>query len=61
MFAIETKSSGEPAKQLSANTSQTPELRKDDPVRSAVFYLGDITMEINGTLYVSWKDWGSFS
>lgn len=60
-FAIEIKSSSEPAKKLSANTKKYLELRKDDPVRSAVFYLGDHTMEINGTLYVSWKDWGSFS
>lgn len=60
-FAIEIKSSSEPEKKLSANTRKYLELRRDEPIRSAVFYLGDITMEINGTLYVSWKDWGSFA
>jgi len=59
-FAIEIKSSSEPEKKMSANTRKYLELRKDEAVKSAVFYLGDITMKINGTVYVSWKDWGTF-
>lgn len=58
-FAIEIKSSSEPEKKMSANTRKYLEMRKNDSVRSAVFYLGDVTMNIHDTLYVSWKDWGS--
>lgn len=60
-FAIEVKSSNAAEKKLSANTRKYLELRSDDQVRSAVFYLGDVTMNVNGTLYVAWKDWGSFA
>jgi len=59
-FAIEIKSSIEAEKKMSANTRKYLELRKDESVRSAVFYLGDVTMTIQGTRYISWKDWGSF-
>ncbi len=45
---------------LSANTRKYLELRGDDNARNAVFYLGDIYMTINGTSYVSWKDWGNY-
>ena len=60
-FAIEIKSSNAPEKKLSANTRKYLELRNNDEIRSAVFYLGDMTMTINGTSYISWKDWGSFA
>ena len=59
-FAIEIKSANAPEAKLSANTKKYLELRKDDNARNAVFYLGDISMTINGTSYVSWKDWGNF-
>ncbi len=59
-FAIEIKSSNAPEAKLSANTKKYLELRGDDSVRNAVFYLGDISMTINGTSYVAWKDWGDF-
>ncbi|MBQ7437903.1 MAG: ATP-binding protein [Oscillospiraceae bacterium] len=59
-FAIEIKSSNAPEAKLSANTRKYLELRGDDNARNAVFYLGDISMTINGTSYVSWKDWGNF-
>ena len=59
-FAIEIKSSNAPEAKLSANTKKYLELRKDSDARNAVFYLGDISMNINGTSYVSWKDWGEF-
>ena len=59
-FAIEIKSSNAPEAKLSANTRKYLDLRGDGNARNAVFYLGDISMTINGTSYVSWKDWGSF-
>jgi predicted AAA+ superfamily ATPase len=59
-FAIEIKSSNAPEAKLSANTRKYLEIRKDDNARNAVFYLGDVSMTINGTSYVSWKDWSDF-
>ena len=59
-FAIEIKSANAPETKLSANTKKYLELRGDGNSRNAVFYLGDISMNINGTSYVSWKDWGEF-
>ena len=59
-FAIEIKSANAPEAKLSANTKKYLELRKDDNARNAVFYLGDVSMTINGTSYVAWKDWGDF-
>ena len=59
-FAIEIKSANAPESKLSANTRKYLKLRKDDNVSNAVFYLGDISMTVNDTAYVSWKDWGSF-
>lgn len=59
-FAIEIKSSNAPEAKLSANTKKYLELRCDENARNAVFYLGDISMTINGTAYISWKEWSSF-
>ena len=59
-FAIEIKSSNAPEAKLSANTRKYLELRGDENARNAVFYLGDVSMTINGTSYVSWKEWSSF-
>ena len=59
-FAIEIKSANAPESKLSSNTRKYLELRKDDNAKNAVFYLGDISMTINNTAYVSWKDWGTF-
>ena len=59
-FAIEIKSSGAPEKKLASNTRKYLELRDDPDAKNAVFYLGDISMNINGTPYVSWKDWGEY-
>ena len=59
-FAIEIKSSNAPEAKLSANTKKYLTLRGDADARNAVFYLGDISITINGTSYVSWKDWGEF-
>ena len=57
-FAIEIKSANAPEHKLAANTKKYLEIRQDPNARNAVFYLGDISMNINGTSYVSWKDWG---
>ena len=59
-FAIEIKSANAPEAKLSANTKKYLELRKDDNARNAVFYLGNVSMTINGTSYVAWKDWEDF-
>lgn len=59
-FAIEIKSSNAPEAKLSANTRKYLELRGDENAKNAVFYLGDISMTINGTAYISWKEWSSF-
>lgn len=58
-FAIEIKSNNAPESKLAANTKKYLELRQDKNARNAVFYLGDISMNINGTSYISWKDWGN--
>ena len=57
-FAIEIKSTNAPEHKLAANTKKYLEMRQDANARNAVFYLGDISMNINGMSYVSWKDWG---
>ena len=44
----------------SANTKKYLASRNDPGARNAVFYLGDISMSINGTSYVGWKDWGEY-
>lgn len=59
-FAIEIKSANAPESKLSANTRKYLELRNDENAKNAVFYLGDLNMTINGTEYVSWKNWSTF-
>ncbi len=59
-FAIEIKSTNAPESKLSANTRKYLELRQDENAENAVFYLGSESMTINGSAYVSWKDWGTF-
>lgn len=59
-LAIEIKSVNAPESKLSANTRKYLELRGDENAQNAVFYLGDLSMKINNTSYVSWKDWGRF-
>ena len=60
-FAIEIKSTIEAAQNLSKNTRDYLALRGNDGCRGAVFYLGDLTLSINGIDYVSWKDWGNYA
>ena len=59
-FAIEIKSTIEAEQKLSKNTRDYLALRGEDGSRGAVFYLGDLTCNINGIDYVSWKDWGTY-
>lgn len=56
-FAIEIKSSIAPEAKLSANTKKYLELLDDETARNVVFYLSDMSMNIDGTTYVSWRDW----
>ena len=56
-FAIEIKSNSDTEAKLSANTKKYLALRQDEDARNAVLYLGDTTMNINGTIYIGWQDW----
>ncbi len=56
-FAIEVKSNSNTEKKLSSNVRKYLDLRSDD-AKGKVYYLGDLTCELNGVQYVSWKDWG---
>jgi len=56
-FAIEVKSKSDVEKKLSSNVKKYVELRSDS-VQGSVFYLGDISCEINGIKYISWTEWG---
>ena len=60
-FAIEIKSTIEAEQNLSKNTRDYLALRGNDGSQGAVFYLGDLSLTINGIDYVSWKDWGKYS
>lgn len=59
-FAIEIKSANTPESKLSANTKKYLALRKDSSAKSAVFYMGTERLDIGGTSYVPWTDWGEF-
>ncbi len=59
-FAIEVKSNSFPETKLSANTKKYLLLRQDSNCRNAVFYLGDLSLQLSDTAYVGWKDWGSY-
>lgn len=57
LMAIEIKSSSVPESKHSSSSRRYLDLRADSSVVSAVYYLGDLTMTINGTRYTGWKDW----
>lgn len=59
-FVIEIKSSIVPEAKLSANTKKYLELLDDETARNVVFYLSDMSMNIDGTAYVSWRDWAEY-
>ena len=56
-FAIEVKSNSETEKKMSVNVKKYTDLRGENS-KGMVYYLGDLTCNINGVQYVSWKDWG---
>ena len=55
-FAIEVKSTSGVEKKVSSGVRKYVELRADGTA-GKIFYLGDLTCEINGVQYVSWTDW----
>lgn len=59
-FVVEIKSASAPESKLSENTRKYLRLRNDANARSAVFYLGNLSMSINGTDFVGWRDWDEF-
>lgn len=60
-FAIEIKSTSESEAKASRNLRRYLELRKENDIKGAVFYLGDLTININGIDYIGWKDWGDIN
>lgn len=56
-FAIEVKSNSNTEKKMSSNVRKYIDLRADG-TEGKVYYLGNLTCELNGVQYVSWKDWG---
>ena len=57
--AIEIKSESYSENKLSSNVRKYLEMRGEE-TSGAVFYLGDISCNIAGVDYVSWRDWGKF-
>lgn len=57
-FSVEVKSTSEAERKLSAGVRKYLALRGDENFKSKIFYLGDLTCNINGIRYVGWKDWG---
>ena len=57
-FAIEIKSRNNTEKKLSHNVRKYADIRQER-TKPQVFYMGDISCDINGVQYVSWKDWGN--
>ena len=49
-----------PYKDLEKQVRKYAAERGTDDVRSAVFYLGDLSMKVAQTQLVSWRDWGDF-
>lgn len=60
-FAIEIKSLSETESNASKSIKKYLDLKGDKNTKGAVFYLGDLSLNINGIDYVSWKDWDSYS
>ena len=59
-FAIEIKSTSESEAKASKNLRRYLELKKNSDSNGAVFYLGDLTLKMNGVDYVGWRDWGNY-
>ena len=59
-FVIEIKSNSENEAKASKSLRRYLELRDDPGTKGAVFYLGDVSMTMNGVDYVGWRDWGAY-
>ena len=59
-FAVEIKSSTDPETGKASKVRKYAAERGTDDIRSAVFYLGDMSMKVAQTQFVSWRDWGDF-
>ena len=59
-FAVEIKSSTDPETGKASKVRKYAAQRGEENVQSAVFYLGDISVNVGGTEFVSWQDWGDF-
>ena len=59
-FAVEIKSSTDPETGKASKVRKYAAERSKDNVKSAVFYLGDISMTVGDTRFISWRDWGGF-
>ena len=59
-FAVEIKSSTDPETGKASKVRKYAAERGMEDVRSAVFYLGDLSMKVGETQFVSWQDWGDF-
>lgn len=59
-FAVEIKSTSESEAKASKSLRRYLKLREDSNTNGAVFYLGDMTMNMNGVDYVGWRDWGTY-
>ena len=59
-FAVEIKSSTDPESGKASKVRKYAAGRGTDDVHSAVFYLGDMSLRVGDTQFVSWKDWGNF-
>lgn len=56
-FAIEVKSRSDTEKKLSSNVRRYSDIGRMKQ-RVVFFYMGDVSCNINGVNYISWKDWG---
>ena len=59
-FAVEIKSSTDPETGKASKVRKYAAERGTEDVLSAVFYLGDLSMKVGETQFVSWRDWGDF-
>lgn len=59
-FAVEVKSSSDPETGKASKVRKYAAERGTEEVRSAVFYLGDMSLKVGDTQFICWKDWGDF-
>lgn len=59
-FVVEVKSSSDPEVGKASKVRKYVAERRADDVRNAVFYLGDLSLKLGDTDFVSWRDWGDF-